>query len=84
MFEKLKMKVIYPVEDEIHFSDKKGNVLPDAFLLEEKGTALDLAYKVHEDIGKNFIAAIDARTKKRIAADHILKNNDIISIKARK
>jgi len=84
VFEKLKMKVIYPVEDEIHFSDKKGNVLPDAFLLEEKGTALDLAYKVHEDIGKNFIAAIDARTKKRIAADHILKNNDIISIKARK
>ncbi len=84
IFEKLKMKVVYPVEDEAHFSDKKGNVLPDAFLLEEDGTAIDLAYAIHQDIGKNFIAAIDARTKKRISSDQVLKNGDIISIRARK
>ncbi len=84
VFGKLKMKVVYPVEDEVHFSDKKGNVLPDAFLLDENGTALDLAYTIHEDIGKKFIAAIDARTKRRVSADYVLKNGDIISIKTRK
>ncbi|HLD84954.1 MAG TPA: TGS domain-containing protein, partial [archaeon] len=45
-------------------------------------TAKDLAYRVHEDIGKKFIAAVDVRKKTRIGADHELKDGDIISIKA--
>ncbi len=82
VFDFLKYIVVYPVENEKKFSDKKGNVLPDAYLMPEGSTALDLAYKIHQDIGKNFIGAIDARTKKRIGADHILKNHDIISIQS--
>lgn len=82
VFDVLKMIVVYPVEDEHKYSDKKGNVLPDAFLLPVGSTPKDLAYKIHEDIGKRFIAAVDARTHQQIAADHILKNSDIISIRS--
>ncbi len=84
VFELLDMIVVYPVENEHRFSDKKGNVLPDAVLMKNGSTALELAYKVHEDIGKKFIAAVDARTGRHISAGYILKNGDIISIKAGK
>lgn len=82
VFDLLGMIVVYPVENEHKLSDKKGNILPDAFLMKKGSTALDLAYKVHEDIGKKFISAIDAKTGRHIGADYVLKNGDIISIKA--
>jgi ribosome-binding ATPase YchF (GTP1/OBG family) len=82
VFDILGMIVVYPVENEHKFSDKKGNVLPDAFLIKKGATARDLAYLVHEDIGKNFIAAMDARSKRNVSANYELKNGDVISIKA--
>ncbi|MBI3190371.1 redox-regulated ATPase YchF [archaeon] len=84
IFNILDMIVVYPVENEHKFTDHKNNALPDALLLKKGSTALDLAYKVHEDIGKNFIAAVDARTGMHISAKYVLKNGDIISIKAGK
>jgi ribosome-binding ATPase len=39
-----------------------------------------LAYLIHNDLGKGFLYAIDARTKQRIGAEHKLKNGDIIKI----
>ena len=54
--------VVFPVEDESRLSDKKGNVLPDAIILGKGSTPRDLAYKIHTDIGKNFIAAIDRKS----------------------
>ncbi len=72
--------VVFPVEDENKLSDKKGNVLPDAFIMDRGSTPRDLAYKIHTDIGKNFIAAIDARTKRRISSDKELEHLDIIKI----
>lgn len=80
VFSLLKYMVAYPVENENHFSDSKGNVLPDALLLPQNSTALDLAFAIHTDIGNKFIAAIDARTHKRLAKDYQLNNNDIIRI----
>ncbi len=82
VFNFMKYVAVYPVENEHKFSDKKGNILPDVFLMPPGSTALDLAYKVHTDIGKNFIGAIDAKTKKRVSADYVLKNGDIISIQS--
>ncbi len=76
--------VVFPVEDENKFCDGEGNVLPDAFLLDAGATPRDLAYKIHTDIGENFIAAIDARTKRRIASDAPLKHLDIIKIVTKK
>jgi hypothetical protein len=82
VFEFMKYVAVYPVENEHKFSDKKNNVLPDVFLMPPGSTALDLAFKIHTDIGSRFIGAVDAKTKKRVSADYVLKNGDIISIRS--
>ena len=80
VFELLNYIVVYPVEDENRLTDKDGNVLPDAFLMPPSSTALDLAFKIHTELGEKFICAIDARTKKKLGKDYTLKNNDVIKI----
>ena len=80
VFELLDMIVIYPVEDENHYCNKKGEVLPDAFLMKKGSTPHDVAFQVHTDIGKGFLYAVDARTRMRIKENHVLKDGDIIKI----
>ena len=80
VFDVLKMIVVFPVEDEAKLTNKNGEVLPDAKLLPSTSTAKDLAFLVHQDIGKGFLHAIDAKTKQRIGAEHYLKDGDIIKI----
>ncbi|MFH1424233.1 MAG: redox-regulated ATPase YchF [archaeon] len=80
VFEMLNLIVVYPVEDENKYEDKKGCVLPDAHLIPKGTTAREFAYKIHTDIGKNFVCGIDARTKKKVGADYELKSGDVISI----
>ncbi len=80
VFSILKMIVVYPVEDETHWTDKQGNVLPDALLLRDGSTALDLAFKIHTDLGNNFIRAINGRNKRILGKDYVLKDNDVIKI----
>lgn len=79
-FDLLHLIAVYPVEDELKLSDKKGNVLPDVRLMPAGSTAKDLAGTVHADLAKGFLYAVDARTKQRIGADHQLKNSDVIKI----
>ena len=79
VFNLLKLKPIFP-GGVSKLEDKEGRVLPDCFLMEEKATALDFAYKLHTDFGKNFIKAIDVKTKKLVGKEHILKPLDIIEI----
>ncbi|MBA2862153.1 redox-regulated ATPase YchF [Methanococcus maripaludis] len=79
-FDLLNMIVVYPVEDEGKFCDKKGNVLPDAYLVKKGATAKDLAFKIHTEIGQKFIYAVDAKKKLRISADQELNDGDIIKI----
>ncbi|WP_459200989.1 redox-regulated ATPase YchF [Methanococcus sp. CF] len=79
-FDILNMIVVYPVEDEGKFCDKKGNVLPDAYLVKKGATAKDLAFKIHTEIGQKFIYAVDAKKKLRISADQELNDGDIIKI----
>ena len=62
--------------------DKDGNVLPDCFLLPKESTALDFAYKLHTDLGKNFIRAIDVKTKRTVGKEHKLQNRDVVEIVA--
>jgi ribosome-binding ATPase len=78
----LDMIAVYPVENEHKFSNKQGDVLPDCFLMKKGATAHDLAYRIHEDIGKKFISAINARTKRTVSSDYQLQNGDVISIKS--
>jgi ribosome-binding ATPase YchF (GTP1/OBG family) len=76
----LKAIVVYPVEDETKLSNKDGEVLPDAYVMNGGSTALDLARKIHSDLADGFLYAVDARTGMRLGEEHVLKDRDIVKI----
>ena len=80
VFELLDMIVVYPVEDEGKWTNKTGDMLPDAYLMKRGSTCKDMAYRIHTDIGDRFLYAVDARTKMRLAEKHELKTGDVIKI----
>ncbi|MDI6642930.1 MAG: redox-regulated ATPase YchF [Candidatus Hodarchaeaceae archaeon] len=82
IYELLNLIVVYPVDDENKLTDKKGNVLPDAFLVPKGITTREFAYKIHSDLGESFLHAIDVRTKRRVGEDHELKDRDVVRIVA--
>ncbi|MCK4553020.1 redox-regulated ATPase YchF, partial [Candidatus Pacearchaeota archaeon] len=61
-------------------ADSKGNILPDCFLLPSGSTALDFAFFLHTDFGKNFIKAINAKTKMVLGKDYVLQHRDALEI----
>lgn len=75
VFDLLKYIAVFPAGAH-KLADSKGNILPDCFLLPEGSTALDFAYTVHTDLGKNFIRAINAKTKMAVGKDHVVKHRD--------
>jgi len=79
-FKLLDMITVYPVEDTEHLSDHDGRVLPDTYLVPKGTTARSFAYIIHSELGDNFLYAIDARDKRRIGENAILKDRDVISI----
>ncbi len=79
-FKLLNMITVYPVEDLEKLADHAGRVLPDAYLVPYGTTARQLAYIIHTELGEGFIYAIEAREKKRVGEDHVLKDRDVISI----
>jgi len=78
--ETLDMIAVYPVEDPNKLTDHGGNVLPDVHLVPRGTSARDLAYRIHTDLGSRFLYAIDCRTKMKLRDDHVLKDDDVISI----
>ncbi len=60
VFKLLNMNAVYPVEDVEKLSDKKGNVLPDAFLVSYNATVANLAAQIHSELAKTMIFAVDA------------------------
>ena len=81
--ERLDRIVAYPVQDEGHWTDGDGRVLPDALLIQRGTSAKGLAYAVHSDLGDGFIRAVDGRTGRVIGAEHELNDNDVIKIVAK-
>ena len=67
-----------------NLKDSKGNTLPDCYLMPGKSTALNFAFKLHTDLGNNFIKAIDVKTKRVVGKEHQLKNLDVIEIVVKK
>jgi len=61
-------------------TDKKKNVLPDAFLVKNGTTLKEFAFSVHSDIGEKFIGGLEAKTKRKLGANYSLQNNDVIEI----
>jgi ribosome-binding ATPase YchF (GTP1/OBG family) len=79
-FKLLNMITVYPVEDVEHLTDHNGKVLPDVYLVPYGTTAHQFAYVIHTELGASFIYAVDARDKRRIGEDTILKDRDVISV----
>jgi small GTP-binding protein len=80
VFGVMNYSVVYPVADETSWSDSKGNILPDAVLIPPGTTSLDLAFRIHSDIGSGFIRAIDCRKKMAVRKDYVLNQGDVIKI----
>jgi len=60
--------------------DKDGNVLPDCFLMKNGITALGFAFRIHTDIGKGFIKAMDVKKRIPIGKEHVLLKGDVVEI----
>jgi ribosome-binding ATPase len=84
VFDRLHQVVVFPVEDETHWTDSKGRVLPDAFLVPAGTPVRAVAYRVHTDLGEHFIRAVDGRTHRALAADHPVDAGAVIRIVARR
>lgn len=84
VFERLRQIVVFPVEDETRWTDSKGRVLPDAFLVPADTPARDIAYRVHTDLGENFIRAVDGRTHRALGAEHPVPAGAVLRIVARR
>jgi ribosome-binding ATPase YchF (GTP1/OBG family) len=82
VFDFLKYIAIFPASAN-KLGDSKGNILPDCFLMPPGTTAQDFAYYLHTDFGKNFIKAIDARSKMAWGKEHKLKHRDGLEIVTR-
>ena len=82
VFKLLKHIAVFPAGAH-KLADSKGNILPDCFLVPQGTTALDFAFKLHTDLGNNFIKAINARTKQAVGKDHPLNHRDGIEIVTR-
>ena len=79
VFELLNHIAVYPVANS-KLTDKDGNVLPDCFLVPKGTNPLEFAYRVHTDIGDNFVKAINLKTKQPIGKDVPLNNHDVVEI----
>ena len=79
VFDLLKYIAVFPAGAH-KLADSKGNILPDCFLVPEGTTALNFAFHIHTDLGKNFVKAIDAKTKKPVGKEHKLKHRDGLEI----
>lgn len=79
-FKLLNMITVYPVENVERLSDHSGRVLPDVYLVPYGITARQLAYMIHTELGEGFIYAVEARERRRVGEDYVLKDRDVISI----
>lgn len=78
VFDVLKYLCIFPAGSKM--ADSKGNVLPDCYLMPPGSTALDFAFRLHSDIGKNFVKAVHVRNKLAVGKDYQLKHRDGLEI----
>ncbi|MEK6936443.1 MAG: redox-regulated ATPase YchF [Nanoarchaeota archaeon] len=83
VFNLLKYLAIFPGGMN-NLKDSEGRTIPDCYLMPGKSTALDFAFRLHTDLGKNFIKAYDVRSRRVIGKEYVIKNRDIIEIVTRK
>ncbi|MBS3171895.1 redox-regulated ATPase YchF [Candidatus Woesearchaeota archaeon] len=79
VFDLLKYLAIFPGGLN-NLKDSEGRTIPDCYLMPDGSSALDFAFRLHTDLGNNFIKAYDVRAKRVIGKEYLLKNRDIIEI----
>lgn len=80
VFKLLRMNTVYPVYDPAKMTDKKGNVLPDVYLMPSGASVSDLARAIHTQLAKGLLYAVDVRSGLRLPVDYQLKDRDVLSI----
>ena len=83
VFDLLHYKAVFPGGVN-NLTDSSGRCLPDCFLVPQKTTALDFAFKLHTDIGTHFVKAIDVKKKLPVGKEYVLRQGDVIEIKVSK
>lgn len=78
VFEVLGYVAVYPAG--LKLVDSKGNVLPDCYLMPPRSTALDFAYRLHSDIGRDFVKAMHIKTRQAVGKDYVLQMGDGLEI----
>lgn len=81
VFKLLQMSMVFPVSDETKYADHHGHVLPDALLMPEGSTPIDLAKNLHTRLFDTYVLAIDAKTGTRLPKDYNLRHRDVIKIR---
>ncbi|MGQ9679598.1 MAG: redox-regulated ATPase YchF [Candidatus Bathyarchaeia archaeon] len=79
-FQLLETISVYPVEDADKLTDHWGRVLPDCYLIPKGTTVKQFAGLIHSDLAEGFIYAVDAKMKRKLGEDYVLKNNDVVQI----
>jgi ribosome-binding ATPase YchF (GTP1/OBG family) len=79
VFDTLHYIAVYPVASIGKLSDTKGNALPDVHLVKRGTTLREFAAKVHTQMADKFIGGLDL-DKKKVGADHELKDGDVVEI----
>ncbi len=79
VFDILKYVAIFPAGVS-KLADSQGRILPDCYLMPAGSTALDFAFRLHTDLGKNFVKALNARTKQAVGKEYLLKHRDAVEI----
>ena len=80
VYQRLGYIAVYPVRDPNKYTDVKGNVLPDVYLIKKGSTVKDLAELIHTDLASRVKYGIDVLSKKRISLNYELNHRDVISI----
>ncbi|MBM3230598.1 redox-regulated ATPase YchF [Candidatus Pacearchaeota archaeon] len=78
VFEVLGYVAVYPAG--LKLVDSKGNVLPDCYLMPPGSTALDFAYRLHSDIGRDFVKAMHIKTRQAVGKEYVLQSGDGLEI----
>lgn len=68
----------------VYTRDKAGNISKNPIILKEGAKVIDLAKIIHSDLAKNMKYAIISRNDSeiRVSKDYLLKDNDIVEIRA--
>ncbi len=67
----------FPVAND-RLEDKKGNILPNVFLVRKGTKIIEAAEIVHSDFAKGFIRAISIRDGKIFGRDDLVRDRDVI------